>query len=308
MRPLNDPLVALDAKLDVIRHLRLPEAQQLHEYALKQGSGYAAQGLSDSPADKIVSLNQAETYWVSEDMCAILVNAQGSIPDDDVVIDHPPSTHGFLVFAVPLVFPIPEEFGRAIRLNALAWRPARRTVPKSATRPAQVDDGTLMQWYRVPEDDGDLEFSGPFSPLLAGEFLPTGAILRSTNDLRLGALDQSSINLNRHARALWTLMQQPLAALGDIEPTGKQSKTARRFRTDPKSTIVVTLRRAQSSRADDDAATTVQYSHRWMVRGHWRKQRFPSLGTNKPIWINEHVKGPDDAPLIVKEKVIAWRR
>ncbi|ABG99497.1 hypothetical protein RHA1_ro08453 (plasmid) [Rhodococcus jostii RHA1] len=134
-----------------------------------------------------------------------------------------------------------------------------------------------MQWYRVPEDDGDLEFSGPFSPLLAGEFLPTGAILRSTNDLRLGALDQSSINLNRHARALWTLMQQPLAALGDIGPTGKQSKTARRFRTEPKSTIVVTLRRAQNSRSVDDAATTVQYSHRWMVRGHWRKPRYPSL-------------------------------
>ncbi|WP_009480263.1 hypothetical protein [Rhodococcus sp. JVH1] len=308
MRPLNDPLVALDAKLDAIRHLRLPEAQELHEYTLQQGSGYEAQGLSDSPADNIASLNQAETYWVSEDMCAILVTAQGSIPDDDVAIEHPPAPHGFIVFAVPLVFPIPEEFGRAVHLNALAWRPARRTVPKSATHPGQVDDGTLMQWYRVPEDDGDLEFSGPFSPLLSGEFLPTGAILRSTNDLRLGALDQASINLNRHARALWTLMQQPLAALGDIEPTGKQSKTARRFRTEPKSTIVITLRREQNPRAGDDVATTVQYSRRWVVRGHWRKQRYPSLGTNKPILINEHVKGPDDAPLIVKEKVIAWRR
>ncbi|MBM4574954.1 hypothetical protein GS896_25650 [Rhodococcus hoagii] len=307
MRPLNDPLVALDGKLEALRYLRSPVAQELHEWSIEQGNGYAAQGMSDSPADRIASLNQADTYWVSEDMCAVLTSAQETMPDDDVIIDAPPSPHGFLVFATPIVVPIVEEFGRALHLNALQWRPARRTLPASKFQPVQVDDGTLMQWFTVPADDRERAFCGPFSPVNTGSFLPTGTVLRSTNDVRLGALSHTTVNLNRHARALWTLMQQPLAVLGDLDPTDKQTKTARRAHTDVRPTVVVTLRRARDGRPTGDAAA-VQYSHRWVVRGHWRRQWYDSLGTHKPIWINEHIKGPDDAPLVVKEKVIAWRR
>jgi len=307
VRPLNDPLVALDGKLEVLRYLHNPVAMELHEWTLQQGNGYAAQGMSDSPVEQIASLNQADIYWVSEDMCAVLTTAQKTMPDDDVIIEPPPSPHGFLVFAVPLIVPIVEEFGRALHLNALQWRPATRTIPKSDTNPGQVDDGTLMQWFTVPEDKESLAFSGPFSPVSDGCFLPTGSILRSTNDLRIGSLDQTAVNLNRHARALWSLMQQPIAALGDLDATGKQNRAARRLRTEVKPTVVVTLRRARNGHAEDEA-TDVHYSHRWVVRGHWRRHWYSSLGTHKPLWINEHVKGPDGAPLVVKEKVIAWRR
>lgn len=55
--------------------------------------------MSNDPADQIDSLNRADTYWVSEVMCAILATAQQTMPDDDV-IEPPPSPHGFLVFTV----------------------------------------------------------------------------------------------------------------------------------------------------------------------------------------------------------------
>lgn len=45
------------------------------------------------------------------------------------------------------------------------------------------------------------------------------------------------------------------------------------------------------------------FDHRWLVRGHWRHQWFPSLGVHKLIWIAEHPSGPSDRPMVVRDKV-----
>jgi hypothetical protein len=46
-----------------------------------------------------------------------------------------------------------------------------------------------------------------------------------------------------------------------------------------------------------------EYTCRWPVRGHWRQQWYPSVQDHRPIWINQHIKGPDDAPLRGGERV-----
>ncbi|MEV6871666.1 hypothetical protein [Amycolatopsis sp. NPDC051128] len=33
------------------------------------------------------------------------------------------------------------------------------------------------------------------------------------------------------------------------------------------------------------------------MRWHWRNQWYPLRGEHRPVWINPHVKGPQDAPL-----------
>lgn len=62
---------------------------------------------------------------------------------------------------------------------------------------------------------------------------------------------------------------------------------------------VVRLRRAtvQASAIDRIGHEPVEWSCRWLVRGHWRKQYFPSRGTNVPVWIHPHIKGPEDKPM-----------
>lgn len=49
--------------------------------------------------------------------------------------------------------------------------------------------------------------------------------------------------------------------------------------------------------------TEVEWSHRWLVRGHWRQQWYASEGVHRAIYINPHIKGPEDKPLIVRDKV-----
>jgi len=52
--------------------------------------------------------------------------------------------------------------------------------------------------------------------------------------------------------------------------------------------------------ADEHAAAgpggSVDWTHRWLVRGHWRNQYYPAHKRHAPIWIHPHIKGPDDKP------------
>ena len=52
--------------------------------------------------------------------------------------------------------------------------------------------------------------------------------------------------------------------------------------------------------------TTVIWSKRWFVRGHYRLQPHgPHNSLRKPKWIAQYIKGPDDAPLDTRPTI--WR-
>jgi hypothetical protein len=63
---------------------------------------------------------------------------------------------------------------------------------------------------------------------------------------------------------------------------------------------VIALRAYESTRSQSSERRDVDWSHRWIVSGHWRKQFHPSTGENVPTWINPHIKGPEDKPLKVE--------
>ena len=62
---------------------------------------------------------------------------------------------------------------------------------------------------------------------------------------------------------------------------------------------VVTLRRPDAPSPHEHS--DVEWSRRWVVSGHWRNQWYPSLGVHRQIWISPYVKGPEEAPLVVRK-------
>jgi hypothetical protein len=64
---------------------------------------------------------------------------------------------------------------------------------------------------------------------------------------------------------------------------------------DPIVRVVELRRRVSESVARD--AEPVEWSCRWVVRGHWRQQWCPLAQEHRPIWITSYVKGPEDKPL-----------
>lgn len=107
----------------------------------------------------------------------------------------------------------------------------------------------------------------------------------------------------------WLLMGQRIVSTSEA-PLPRQ--TRRRFVREGRpvpAVRVVKLRHARRPAAEEDGeGSGREYRHRWLVRGHWRNQWYPSRQANRPIFIPTYVKGPEGAPLLGAEKVYDWSK
>jgi hypothetical protein len=67
---------------------------------------------------------------------------------------------------------------------------------------------------------------------------------------------------------------------------------------------------ARNNRPDVYGTRPIDWSHRWEVRGHWR--RIEGVGKDRAgrylvpgyTWVGAHVKGPEDTPLVRKTRIV----
>lgn len=112
-------------------------------------------------------------------------------------------------------------------------------------------------------------------------------------------------------RTFFLLVKQKVAVIHPQHPdrAGMRRWTAAGLPPELGTMQIVTLRKERPTTDTDESEDEAQeWSHRWIVSGHWRNQWYPSLRTHVPVWINSYIKGPDDRPLIVKNKVFLWKR
>lgn len=66
----------------------------------------------------------------------------------------------------------------------------------------------------------------------------------------------------------------------------------------------------ENIRSNMECTRNIDWSHRWEVRGHWRKcatigkDREGKYGVKGFTWVSSHERGPEDAPLIKKTRII----
>jgi hypothetical protein len=71
--------------------------------------------------------------------------------------------------------------------------------------------------------------------------------------------------------------------------------------------LVNLSRKDQRGRLADTPAGR-EYSCQWIVKPHWRQQAYgPGRSLRKAILIAEHIRGPQDKPLRVRDAVKVWR-
>lgn len=110
---------------------------------------------------------------------------------------------------------------------------------------------------------------------------------------------EARIAMQRTILATWLLMGQTLVRSEQM--TAPRSARRRIERLDPvldPTVRHIDLRRARtepSDRSDDDFGKgTREYRYRWIVRGRWRNQCYPSRNDHRPIWIDPHFAGPEN--------------
>lgn len=111
--------------------------------------------------------------------------------------------------------------------------------------------------------------------------------------------------------SLWRFMWQELVVreTGEVPSHIRKGMVRALDRKDP--ITVLKLRRHKTSSDGDGEGSGSRLDYRLLVRGHWRNQWYRSLGpaedpaSHRMIWIDPHVRGPEDAPFRTKHKVLA---
>ena len=106
-------------------------------------------------------------------------------------------------------------------------------------------------------------------------------------------------------QALWKLMKQEIVVAGH-EPVSRPTWRSRANWRQIKRVTVLTLRHGKRASQDHDS-NSVEWSHSWLVRGHWRNQPYKNSDgsvRHEQIWIAPYVKGPEDKPLVLKDRAV----
>jgi hypothetical protein len=119
----------------------------------------------------------------------------------------------------------------------------------------------------------------------------------------------SPTNITRILHAYWLLMSQTIVE--KAKETGDRTQRRRLARESaPSEVVVIQFRKRKyynEKGEETEDSKKIDWSHRWLVGGHWRWQPYkdPVSGgeIKKRIWISPYVKGPEDKPLVMKERV-----
>lgn len=105
--------------------------------------------------------------------------------------------------------------------------------------------------------------------------------------------------------SLMHMLPQNHVERSTIQARGRADSTGRR---QPRAVTYLSYGRGRPKPQDpaDDAAAR-RYSHRWVVRGHWKRQWYPSQNRHRPIWIDTYIAGPEGTPIEAKPKVTVLR-
>lgn len=241
-------------------------------------------------------LGGADLWWVAPDMAALAVSSAQTLPEVRWTAADRPSTVGMLVWdgGIGAV----DYQGAEIPVDAVTWGPC---------------PGGLWIWHwarrsRISEHlpAGAALDVPPLIPV-AGDVMPVGADYYPADELGERVRTIATI-----LTATWLLAQQPTLTERGRVHVDKATRRAyqRAGREDPEVTVVDLRRRYVPSDPDVEADESGRrFRHRWVVAGHWRDQPYgQGRQERRRIWIADHIKGPDGAPLMATTRVNVWRR
>lgn len=242
-------------------------------------------------------LRLSELFYVAPEMIDLAKVAARSLPPYVLEPEDLPAEYGFL-FLGNGAFKVNDMLAS---MAALEWAVYQGGIRMYFYADTKLLLTHMLQTGQVSRAQVDFHRTvfGALSPMEAE------AIIKFGHDpLEADRRDEQII---RTIRAIWLLMQQPLADVQKVEPDRATRKRLQRTGHEPAPVRVIELRR-RKHRSAEPGESSREYHHRWITRGHWRQQWYPARQVHRPVWIAPHLKGPEGAPLIGGERVYALKR
>lgn len=295
-------------------------------------TGYAAEFDQASAATAAVAatVETAALYWVATPMARLAMDASQDIPAINGV--DAPAQAGLMVMAEPL-----PAWDTSV-IGGLALRDGPRTdVPHNEAVPVDA-----LTWHLAPHPSGVKALTIELMcrptrlplPLLEHQsnWLVPFTRLRTLIPASLDAaqavgpdgapVDPAHVGVMAWLQAAWTLMATPnLTQATVVAGTGKPRNTTRpsdaggRGHDDPAAGGVTVIdlhpQRRRLITDEDDAGgdgPRRRLTTRHVVRGHWTHQPHgKGRALRRLQWVDDYIRGPQDAPLTTRVHVWAWR-
>jgi len=255
----------------------------------------------------VQALYRADTLYITSDMMHMLLQAAHDLPEDAQFDEHVLITPtGFCLFEEPIVGVDRHE--KKILIHGLVW-----SKQLLQSREDGKDMGVVIFFLVDPTDPID-DYNTKFAeqmretgitlpPLALQHFYPArfGDTLPHTPE------DQTvmgSLIIHETLKLFIAMQLVAQQKIGEPIQMRPDRATRRRYAREyggERLITLITLRR-KSVKKDDEEAAKVEWSRRWVVKGHWRRQWYPKSQTHDYVYIYEYVKGPEDKPLVLSER------
>ena len=243
--------------------------------------------------------------WLSTDAVGLLIDTAATIPDDILLteIQRPPAA--FVVLEHPIFGTDALTGMQSVRVDALLWGPIR--VSGNGSR----STGTSIASYseQIGIDGPEARLFDGWWPRGRSEWMdsePLGALSDSTRDHNQpDTYETSAIEDRRLIAALWGLLSaERHIAIRPWKPHNKAQK--RRLGNTEVTTVSVGGGTVHHTPTGHPARRTLD--HRVWVQPYFRMQPYgPGQSLRRLQLVAGHLKGPDDAPLVRREKVWTLR-
>lgn len=276
----------------------------------------------------------AETCWMSHEMMDLVQHAmEGFDRRQEFTVEDAFIPHGFLVLPEPWLSA--DVHGKSMAQRAMLWKLDEHGAVRLGdsdddtisytydTRLASEPGASIMPTLRITtlshtwdEDDYTAEYADQHDMLKAAG-IEWG--VAHTTAIPLPLVSRvGDVGGEGDPQAGWlTFWRVTQALMAETIVTSERRKAARPVRREAQrlgydfgAPRVIELRRPRQHEADPEGERVrdVNWTHRWIVRGHWRQQWYPSLKGHRQRWIGAYEKGPDNLPLVIRERVWNWDR
>jgi hypothetical protein len=277
----------------------------------------------------VVDAIDTDICWLTTEMMDLVqVAMEGFDPTEKVTVDDIFLPSGFMV--LPHAF-----YSKDVSSKTLAWRLLCWKLVDPMIKVVNDDDEGFAYTYDMTHPDGEpapgvrfMQVSWVYdeddwsreNPELMWEVRNQGenwGIAHATAIPLSYMNDEKEISGEGDRQADWLLfwrvaqklMAETIVTKEHRTPGRPARRDAKRFDMPPPILRVIELRRpSKKSSGEGEQGSARHYTHRWIVRGHWRNQWYPSRGRHAQKYIGSYVAGPEDLELIVKQLVWNWDR
>lgn len=271
-------------------------------------------------------VGSASPCFVSKEIQGMLEHAMPTLPDTiPLTIQDVPFPYGFVKLATPirqkaLASPLPDSWDvithfswyRNENLVGIFWY--GKSIRDGESN-GLLQYMTASTWlYGQPLDDDTLvsEFFDKFEGRQVSMRTTYGrgdkSMITEVEPHTLAAATYlAQLELLRWAYSVWHFMVQKVAAKERHYPNRAMRRKLNLEKTE-KFVDIITLRASEKRKEQEFEEASRHVSVRFWVRGHWRKQWYPSEGVNKPVWISSYVKGPEGAKFVGATKLFSVSR